>query len=82
MNNKDNLWYNFPLISTKIMTDYLKIKSKLSCGENHTLLINDKNQIYAFGSNCYGQLGLGDYKDRNLLERAKLSERIIKMKCG
>ena len=30
-----------------------------SCGSSHTLLLSAKGQVYAFGLNTSGQLGLG-----------------------
>lgn len=30
------------------------------------IIINDKFKLFAFGNNKFGQLGLGDFKDRNL----------------
>lgn len=32
---------------------------KITCGGSYTLTIDNKHKIYAFGSNKYGQLGLG-----------------------
>jgi len=43
---------------TKLPKEIGKIK-KLSCGLEHTIISDDKDQIFAFGSNCYGQLGIG-----------------------
>jgi len=31
----------------------------VSCGESHSIVLNDHGQIYGFGNNSYGQLGLG-----------------------
>ena len=36
------------------------------CGGSHTMLINDDNEVWAFGSNAHGQLGLGDRRHRKL----------------
>ena len=33
---------------------------KIACGCSHTVLLGYKNQVYSFGQNDYGQLGLGD----------------------
>ena len=30
-----------------------------ACGENHSLLLTDQLEIISFGSNIYGQLGIG-----------------------
>lgn len=34
----------------------------VSCGENHSIVIVDNNQVYGFGTNTRGQLGLTDTK--------------------
>src|SRR5881275_2125429 len=36
----------------------------ISTGVNHSLILSNNGQIYTFGSNIFGQLGLGDYNDR------------------
>lgn len=40
----------------------LKIKD-ISCGDHHTILLTDKGDIYGFGSNKYGQLGIDNYDE-------------------
>jgi len=37
----------------------MKIRN-VSCGSRHTLVVNDRGQLYSFGWGIYGQLGLGD----------------------
>lgn len=36
-----------------------------------SLIVNDKGEVYSFGSNFYGQLGHGDTKDRTTPARIK-----------
>jgi len=76
---------NIPELLTKIPKESEKI-IKIACGGNHTLLLDDKNQIYSFGENSCGQLGLGDKNSRNLPELLtkipKESGKIIKIACG
>ncbi|EFA78156.1 regulator of chromosome condensation domain-containing protein [Heterostelium album PN500] len=38
--------------------------AKVACGAKHTLVMSSDNQLYSFGSNKFGQLGLGDTQDR------------------
>ena len=38
--------------------------SSISCGLHHTLLLSTTGQVYAFGSNTHGQLGVGDLVPR------------------
>ncbi len=42
---------------------------EVACGEAHTILLDNKNQIYVFGNNMYGQLGLGDENIRYLPQK-------------
>jgi alpha-tubulin suppressor-like RCC1 family protein len=37
----------------------------IACGSAHSIILNEKNQIFVCGYNNYGQLGLGDFKDRH-----------------
>ena len=39
------------------------IKS-IACGQDHSLLLSSDGDIYAFGSNKFGQLGLNDTNNR------------------
>ena len=39
---------------------------KLSCGEDHLLALSSEGQVWVWGSNKFGQLGLGDQEPRNL----------------
>jgi len=44
------------------------------CGANHTFLISTNGlNLFACGSNNYGQLGLGDFDDRNKFENVNLA---------
>ena len=61
----------------------------IACGDSHYMILKkcDKigNEIYVWGSNYYGQLGLGD--NSNYCEIQKLSfesdlESIVKISCG
>lgn len=56
--------------------------TEISCGEDHTLFITNNHKIYACGDNCYGQLGLGDYTNRNSPQELTLSGKIISIHCG
>ncbi|XP_021888390.1 ultraviolet-B receptor UVR8-like isoform X3 [Carica papaya] len=37
----------------------------VSCGARHTIILTEDGQVYSWGWNKYGQLGLGDSTDRN-----------------
>lgn len=44
----------------------MNIKAKsISCGDSHTMIIDLNNNVWAFGNNGAGQLGLGDTQPRN-----------------
>ncbi len=36
----------------------------MSCGNYHTIVLAADRQVFSFGSNCHGQLGVGDTKRR------------------
>ena len=38
--------------------------TRIECGENHSMCIDIDNNLWVFGCNIYGQLGLGDIEDR------------------
>lgn len=58
----------------KSETDWVKPRSlkvlheamvaQVECGRNHTLCVTGTSQVYAWGANDRGQLGLGDSNDR------------------
>jgi alpha-tubulin suppressor-like RCC1 family protein len=37
---------------------------KISCGSAHSLMLSSDGDIYTIGFNNYGQLGIGDRKER------------------
>jgi len=47
----------------KIQGDYGKIV-QISCGAEHAALMNEAGDLYMWGYNAVGQLGLGDYLNR------------------
>src|SRR5205085_10428740 len=51
-------------IKTPILNPYLSDIVDISTGMTHTLALTNNGQVYVFGSNEYGQLGLGDHDDR------------------
>ena len=59
------------------------IKAKfISSGGYHSLIIDENNDIYSFGYNKYGQLGLGNNINRNIPEKIPIIDtNIIKVKA-
>jgi alpha-tubulin suppressor-like RCC1 family protein len=56
---------------TKLEHNLGKIKN-IYCGGYHNIILNDNNELYVCGFNYYGQLGLGDYNDRNVYTKLDL----------
>jgi alpha-tubulin suppressor-like RCC1 family protein len=48
-----------------VLQDLNKIKFT-ACGQNHIMIIDINNNVWAFGDNNYGQLGLGDQQNRSV----------------
>jgi len=60
----DHISQDFPT-GPLITEDGTQLKAKdISAGCNHTIIISEHHEVYVFGSNWRGQLGLGDTKDR------------------
>lgn len=36
----------------------------ISCGDTFTIAVVENGEVFAWGSNCVGQLGVGDDEDR------------------
>eukprot|EP00096_Caligus_rogercresseyi_P012781 TRINITY_DN5466_c0_g1_i1.p1 TRINITY_DN5466_c0_g1~~TRINITY_DN5466_c0_g1_i1.p1 ORF type:complete len:438 (-),score=131.67 TRINITY_DN5466_c0_g1_i1:192-1505(-) len=45
---------------------------EVSCGSRHTVILSESNELWAFGWNKYGQLGLGHTQSRDTVERVPL----------
>ncbi|OQR95791.1 regulator of chromosome condensation (RCC1) [Thraustotheca clavata] len=49
---------------------YVDLKQRkctyVACGGAHTMLLTDDHKVFAFGANQYGQLGVGDCRDKLL----------------
>ncbi len=59
----DNTDRNVPILVTALAG--LKVKA-VSCGNLHTMIITKDGNLYAFGNNFDGQLGLGNNIDTNM----------------
>lgn len=80
MNYVINIFGNFPYDIIKIIIMEMAPRLLLSCGTSHTILLIDSN-AYAWGSNEYGQLGLGHNTDQDLPQKIDLKD-IIVIECG
>jgi alpha-tubulin suppressor-like RCC1 family protein len=59
-----------------------KVKA-ISSGSRHALALTDSGCVYSWGHNTYGQLGVGDEKDREIPTLVILKDIIVeKISCG
>ncbi|XP_054166562.1 uncharacterized protein LOC128964028 [Oppia nitens] len=58
---------------------------QISCGADHTLALTDNGEVYAWGSNEWGQIGLGDQFSQRIVSiphRIAIYIRIKSVSCG
>nr|CAH7734761.1 unnamed protein product [Callosobruchus chinensis] len=55
---------------------------QVACGLHHTLLLAQNGQVYAFGSNLYGQLGCCDILTKSAIQLVKLPCTAIQVAAG
>src|ERR1044071_2246120 len=77
----DIFGYHFPreIIYLIVLTYKNCTKLKISCGYNYTTLIKD--DVYVWGNNSRGQLGLGHISNTNIPQKLMM-DNIKKIKCG
>uniref|UniRef100_A0A1I7UJB5 DOC domain-containing protein n=1 Tax=Caenorhabditis tropicalis TaxID=1561998 RepID=A0A1I7UJB5_9PELO len=51
--------------------------SSVSCGNFHTVVLASDRKVFTFGSNCHGQLGVGDTLSKNCPQQVKLPQDVI-----
>jgi alpha-tubulin suppressor-like RCC1 family protein len=54
----------------------------VACGARHTLVRTDAGQLYTFGSNWCGQLGLGNAQDEYVPRLVELNKKIVGVAAG
>src|SRR5436853_7110648 len=54
----------------------------ISAGGSHSLILKDNGQVYAFGVNCYGQLGLGNNCDKRTPTLIQNINNIVQISAG
>jgi alpha-tubulin suppressor-like RCC1 family protein len=57
--------YNHRNVYKKLEHNFGKIKN-IYCDGFHNIILNENNELYVCGYNQFGQLGLGDNKNRNI----------------
>ena len=73
---------------TRIILPNIKINS-INCGDFHSAAIDEFGNLFTWGCNYNGQLGLGDKNDRfhphkihTFYENELKESKILKVKCG
>ena len=60
--------------------------TKVSCGGYHTIVMDEKNQLYGFGKGIFGQCGYGQPEDtdtpKKIIFNDKNINKILDFKCG
>lgn len=65
LRSKDSSLFPGQIFSSRKKNENHKFRL-VRCGRNHALAINTDNEVYAWGSNIYGQLGIGnDHETKN-----------------
>lgn len=65
------------------LSDHLCIMlGSYSCGFIHTVCLSDSGNIYSFGGNDCGQLGIGSYEETSIPQRISSLPIIHKISCG
>jgi len=58
---------------------------KVACGQHHSIVLDDRGMVYAFGRREYGRLGLGEIKEDaeypKMIESFK-NTKVIDISCG
>merc|ERR1711974_313994 len=68
-------------IVTPMKNPYLSDITEIDCGENHNFALNSKGEIFGFGSNSYGALGLGQVEVVTIPCKIKEIPEIKKISC-
>nr|QBK90288.1 MAG: F-box and regulator of chromosome condensation repeat protein [Pithovirus LCPAC102] len=67
-------------IYTKLKFEH-KVKS-VSCGFEHNMLIDENDELWGFGYNAYGQLGLGHNENINIPTKIPFNYKVKIISCG
>ncbi|KAH3765907.1 ADP ribosylation factor 1 [Pelomyxa schiedti] len=80
----DNITRNVPTLVNALQASRVtQIAAGGAYGHGHTLAVVEPSVLYSWGANSYGQLGLGDFENRNLPCVVPLEGRnILKISCG
>ena len=80
-----NIYGQLGLGDNVYRTDYEKIDfinpKQISCGDNHTLVLNTNGELFVTGKNSEGQLGLSDFSDKNVFVKNDSVENVERIKA-
>ena len=68
-------------VPQKIMFDFKSKIMYVACGNDHTMVVTKSNETYGWGYNGYGQLGLGDRKNRKFPHKLPIGN-VKSVSCG
>ena len=61
-----------------LLPDFPEKIKKVSLGGEHSIILTTKNNIFVSGLNIFGQLGLGDYENRNIFTDIEIYKNTLK----
>lgn len=56
--------------------------TQIACGLHHSVLLTSTGEVYTFGSNQHGQLGLGDFVIRETPCKVNINSTIVQISAG
>ena len=77
-----NIFYHFPELVTGLDAYFIKYAA---CGAVHSLAINEWGQLFSWGSNSQGQLGLGpeiDIQYSPKIVKTLAASQVIQVQAG
>jgi alpha-tubulin suppressor-like RCC1 family protein len=73
--------YQKPILNLYLSNEFV---IDISCGFYHSLVLTNCGEVYAWGSNCYGQIGNGcnDSQLKPIKVKGFNNERVVMISCG
>ena len=78
----EEIFSDIPFSSTLKKIDELSDIIRIECGINHSICIDSNGNLFVFGHNTLGQLGLGDRNNRNKPIKHPSLSNIVDILCG
>ena len=78
------LMTQFPTLVDQLQMAHVQVKT-VACGQAHTLILSKTGEVYSWGNNKYGQLGIGSRVDQRFPCYVNLEERhgnVTHVACG